>query len=74
MKVPWKLIGLAGVAGVTATGVVVARKRRAAHDDIDPNELRERLHSRLADAGASAEAEAESNGGSDPLEQGDTVR
>ena len=69
MKVPWKLIGLAGVAGVTATGVVVARKRRAAHDDIDPGELRERLHRRLADAGAE-----EAGAPSEPLEQGDSVR
>jgi len=47
--VPWKLIGVAGVAGVAATGVVVARRRRA-HQDIDPDELRARLHQRLAEA------------------------
>jgi hypothetical protein len=33
---------------VAATGVVVARKRRAQHD-YDPDELRERLHRRLAE-------------------------
>jgi hypothetical protein len=49
MRVPWKLIGLAGVAGVTATGVVVARRRRRAHQSYDPDELRQRLHQRLAD-------------------------
>jgi hypothetical protein len=43
----WKLLGLAGVAGVAATGVVVARKRRA-HVDLEPDELRERLRARLA--------------------------
>ena len=48
MRVPWKVIGLAGVAGVAATGVVVARKRRA-HQDYEPDELRERLHSRLSE-------------------------
>ena len=45
---PWKLVGLAGLAGVAATGVVVARRRRAQRD-YDPDELRERLHSRLAE-------------------------
>jgi hypothetical protein len=50
MKVPWKIVGLAGVAGVTAaTGVVVARKRRE-HTEYDPDELRDRLHARVADA------------------------
>jgi hypothetical protein len=49
MRIPWKLIGLAGLAGVAATGVVVARRRRA-HQAYDPEELRERLHSRLAEA------------------------
>ena len=50
MKVPWKIVGLAGVAGVTAaTGVVVARKRRD-QTEYDPDELRDRLHRRLAEA------------------------
>ena len=49
----WKLLGLAGVAGVAATGVVVARKRRA-HVDLQPDELRERLHERLQAASAGA--------------------
>ena len=48
MRIPWKLIGLAGLAGVAATGVVVARRRRA-HRAYDPDELRERLHRRLAE-------------------------
>jgi hypothetical protein len=48
MRVPWKLIGLAGLAGVAATGVVVARKRRAQRS-YDPDELRDRLHRRLAE-------------------------
>ncbi|HEV7804793.1 MAG TPA: hypothetical protein VGO80_03175 [Solirubrobacteraceae bacterium] len=43
----WKLLGLAGMAGVAATGVVVARNRRAQRD-VAPDELRERLHERLA--------------------------
>ena len=48
MRMRWKLLGLAGVAGVAATGVVVARKRRAQRD-YQPDELRERLHRRLAE-------------------------
>jgi hypothetical protein len=51
----WKLVGLAGVAGVAATGVIVARNRRA-HSELAPDELRERLHRRLAEAGAGAAA------------------
>jgi hypothetical protein len=47
MPMRWKLVGLAGLAGVAATGVVVARNRRQ-HADVDPAELRERLHERLA--------------------------
>jgi hypothetical protein len=45
----WKVLGLAGLAGVAATGVVIARseRRRRAYT---PDEIRERLHARLAEA------------------------
>ena len=52
----WKLLGVAGVAGVAATGVVVARRRRA-HTELEPDEIRERLHRRLAEAGAAPAGE-----------------
>ena len=51
MPVRWKLVGLAGLAGVAATGAVVARRRRT-HQEYDPDELRDRLHRRLAEAEA----------------------
>jgi hypothetical protein len=54
MRIPWKLVGLAGVAGVAATGAVVARRRRAERE-YDPAELRERLHRRLAEATGAAD-------------------
>jgi hypothetical protein len=60
VRVPWKLIGIAGVAGVAATGVVVARKRRA-HHDYDADELRERLHRRLAEVEEDRPPEAPSD-------------
>lgn len=43
----WKWLGLAGLAGVAATGVVTARdeRRRRAYT---PEEIRERLHERVA--------------------------
>lgn len=50
MPMRWKLVGLAGLAGVAATGVVVARRRRATAE-VSPDELRDRLHQRLADVG-----------------------
>jgi hypothetical protein len=57
MRVPWKLVGLAGLAGVAATGAVVARNRRAQRD-YDSDELRERLHRRLAEAAAEGDGRA----------------
>ena len=58
MKVPWKIVGLAGVAGVTAaTGVAVARKRRD-QTEYEPDELRDRLHSRVAEATEESNAAA----------------
>jgi hypothetical protein len=43
----WKLLGLAGLAGVAATGVVIARgeRQRRAYT---PDEIRSRLHERAA--------------------------
>ena len=45
----WKVAGLAGLAGVAATGAVLARqeRRRRAYT---PDEIRERLHARLAES------------------------
>jgi hypothetical protein len=45
----WKILGLAGMAGVAATGVVIARseRRRRAYT---PEQIRERLHARAAEA------------------------
>jgi hypothetical protein len=42
----WKLVGLAGVVGVAATGVVVARSERERRA-YTPEEIRARLHARL---------------------------
>lgn len=51
----WKLIGLAGLAGVATTAAVVgAMRRRRSWTDYNPVELRSRLHDRLADAEARA--------------------
>lgn len=49
MRIPWKLIGLAGLAGVAATGAVVIQRRRRAQREYTPDELRARLHERLAE-------------------------
>ena len=45
----WKVVGLAGLAGVAATGIVVARKERQRRA-YTPAEIRERLHARVAEA------------------------
>lgn len=61
MRVPWKLIGLAGLAGVAATGAIVARNRRP-QSDYTPDELRERLRGRLAEASSEHDPEPGSPG------------
>jgi hypothetical protein len=61
MRPRWKLIGLAGLAGVAASGVVVARQRRS-HRDYDPDELREHLHRRLAESSDSGDDPAAAPG------------
>jgi hypothetical protein len=49
----WKVLGLATLAGVVTAGVVAQRKRRA-YRSYDTDELRSRLHARLAAAGPSS--------------------
>lgn len=49
----WKVLGAAGLVGVAATGVLVARQERARRA-YTPEEIRSRLHSRY-DAIARAE-------------------
>ncbi|MGV9415696.1 hypothetical protein ACWDOP_37870 [Nocardia sp. NPDC003693] len=50
----WKAVGLAGAAGVVATGVVVVRaeRRRRAYT---PDQVRDQLHARFAQAEAAGE-------------------
>lgn len=45
----WKALGFAGVAGVAATGAIIARDRRQ-RADLTPDQVRDRLHQRLAEA------------------------
>jgi hypothetical protein len=47
----WKVLGLAGLVGVAASGAAVARaeRRRRAYT---PDEIRDKLHARLAEAEA----------------------
>jgi hypothetical protein len=45
----WKWVGLAGLAGVAATGVLVARDERRRRATT-PEEVRARLHARLAES------------------------
>lgn len=49
----WKLLGVAGVAGVAATGVIIARDQRT-RATLTSDEVRERLHERLAEADPAA--------------------
>jgi hypothetical protein len=45
----WKVAGLAGFVGIAATGVVLARAERQRRA-YTPDEIRQRLHSRVAEA------------------------
>jgi hypothetical protein len=50
----WKLLGMAGVVGVAATGVVVARGERERRA-YTPEEIRARLHARLDETATAAQ-------------------
>jgi hypothetical protein len=45
----WKALGLAGLAGVTATGVIITRNQRA-RAQLTPEQVRARLHERVDQA------------------------
>ena len=53
----WKLLGLAGVGGVAATGAIIARDQRQ-RAQLSPDDVRARLHQRLAEADGDAGSEA----------------
>ena len=45
----WKIAGLAGLAGVAATGIVLTRSERQRRA-YTPEQIRERLHARVAES------------------------
>jgi hypothetical protein len=53
MRNVWKWVGLAGLVGVAAGGVLVARDQRQ-RKAYTPDEIRDRLHRRLAQSGAAS--------------------
>ena len=54
-----KVLGLAAFAGVAASGVVIARDQRR-RNAYTPDEVRDRLHARLAEPSESREAPRDS--------------
>ncbi|MFW2333733.1 hypothetical protein [Ilumatobacter sp.] len=56
----WKILGLAGLVGATAVGIAAGsravERRGREYRDADPDDLRARLHQRLAEADAAAPA------------------
>jgi len=57
----WKVLGLAGFAGVAASGVVIARAERQRRA-YSPQEITERLHARLDEASATEASATEASG------------
>jgi len=47
----WKVLGLAGLTGVAAAGVIITREQRQ-REQLMPEEIRARLHERLEQAPA----------------------
>ncbi|MBA2955946.1 hypothetical protein HZF07_19645 [Nocardioides sp. CGMCC 1.13656] len=43
----WKVLGLAGLAGVAASGAIIARDQRQ-RAQLTPEQVRDKLHERLA--------------------------
>lgn len=57
----WKWLGLAGIAGVAATGAIIARDQRR-RAQLSPEQVRARLHERYA--------QVQSRSGSGPAGEG----
>lgn len=45
----WKVLGIAGLTGVAATGAIIAREQRK-RAQVTPEDVRRQLHQRLAEA------------------------
>jgi hypothetical protein len=70
----WKALGVAGLAGVAATGAIIARNQRV-RAQLTPEQVRARLHERvdrLERAGQSGQAGGEDGRG--PGESGPSGR
>jgi hypothetical protein len=50
----WKVLGLAGLAGVAASGAIIARDQRQ-RTQLTPEQVRDRLHERLAETQADSQ-------------------
>ena len=57
----WKWLGLAGLAGVAATGVVIARDQRQ-RSQLTPDDVRARLHDRLQRGGEDSDPASDAPG------------
>ncbi|GEP37659.1 hypothetical protein NPS01_13220 [Nocardioides psychrotolerans] len=44
----WKVLGIAGLTGVAASGAIIAREQRK-RAQVTPEDVRRQLHQRLAD-------------------------
>ncbi len=59
----WKALGLAGLAGVAATGAIIARDQRQ-RAQLTPEEIKDRLRARVE---ATASGDADQRGRTDSI-------
>ena len=52
----WKVLGIAGLTGVAATGIAIARDQRR-RAQLTPDEVRDRLHQRMRELDQRGEAD-----------------
>ena len=50
----WRVLGVAGLAGVAATGAIIARDQRR-RAQLTPDQVRDRLHQRLEEIQAATD-------------------